>query len=193
MAAHLDRLLSRFPVIVVISLAVGVPLYIACHTTYLNLVLYIARVAINIVFPSIDLTLVTVGEVALITLGVQVGSAHNVILSYDLFFIGLTGLFAPALVLATWGINAQGIVRGVLAIGFLILLQGFQITIFVLDFMREQTNTFIAVEFPDLISGIIEKTRNFMGSQFGSAMVPFLVWVSLSATRFNQLLVKPKQ
>ena len=193
MAVHLDRLLNRFPVILVISLAVGVPLYIACHTTYLNLVLNIARVAVNIAFPSVDLTLVTVGEVALITLGVQVGSAHNIILSYDLFFIGLTGLFAPALVLASWGVNAQGIVRGVLAIGLLMVLQGLQITIFVLDFIREQTNTFIAVEFSDLINGIIETTRNFMGSQFGSVLIPFLVWVSLSATHLNHLLANPKQ
>ena len=193
MAVHPDRLLSRFSVILVISLAVGVPLYIACHTAYLNLVLYIARVAINIAFPSIDLTLVTLVEGALITLGVLVGSAHHIILSYDLFFIGLTGLFAPALVLATWGVNAQGIVRCVLAIGLLVLLQGFQITIFVLDFMREQTNTFIAVEFPDLIKSIIETTRNFMGSQFSSVLIPFLVWVALSAAHLNQLLANPKQ
>lgn len=190
---HPPSPVTRFILIVTILVVLNSILYGIFFSAYINAALSITQFVVNQVFASITLVLLPLNENLLYGLGIEIGASQKIVLTYDLFFVGLNMIFATALVLATWGVTRSGIIRSIAAIGIMMLLHSLKILFYVLHFLLDQHNTFIPAAFPTWAAVIIQHMRDFLGSQFSYPLFPFLTWLVLSWKPLQQLFYDNRQ
>jgi hypothetical protein len=99
---------------------------------------------------------------------------------YRLYLIGLNVIFAPALVLTTFGVSTTGAVRALIAILIVILLQAIQVVFIVLFSASHPDNALFSLDYSDFTVAAIAWTSTFM-DRMGYALFPFLAWAIVSS------------
>lgn len=103
---------------------------------------------------------------------------------YRLYLIGLNVIFAPALVLTTFGLTTQGAVRSLLAIAIVMALQAIQVALIVLFTVTHPDNELFELGFSRASVAVIDWSYTFF-DRMGYALLPFIAWALVSFDRLT--------
>lgn len=183
-------LVNRFLITFLLSLTVISALYFAFFAFYITPVLAVAESLVNLFFPSIRLSALYSPTSLEKSLGVAIGGLTQVTVPCNLFALVTNVIFAPSLVLATWGFGRQGLWRALAAIAIMIVWHALTVMIFVLDYLDYLNNPqhiFLTIPFPVLVMESVHGMRRFLVTQFSYVLPPFLIWVLLCFNPLSRL------
>jgi hypothetical protein len=158
-------------------------IYFGFYTIYLQLILNITELVINLFFPSISLALSNED-----TLLITVRQGLEINLGVDLFNIAGNVILAPTLVLVTTGLRLAGFIKSLISIVGMGLCHTLVILSLVLKFLIDQQSRFIQVEFSDTLISMMNWLHTFDGAQMAYVFFPFFVWSVICFREISQLI-----
>lgn len=179
---------KQFFLALLISLAVSSALYFSFFSFYITPVLTVAESLVNLFFPSIRLSALYSPTSLEKSLGVMIGGLTRLTVPCNLFVLVTNVIFAPSLVLATWGFTRSGLWRALAAVAIMIAWHALTVMIFVLDFLNNPQHAFFPAQFSALVIEFIQVMRHFLVTQFSYVLPPFLIWVLLCFEPLSRLL-----
>lgn len=178
---------KRFVLAFLISLTVSGAFYFAFFSYYITPVLAAAESLVNLLFPSIRLTVLSSPTSLEKNLGVIIGAMIQLAVPCNLFVLVTNVIFAPSLVLATFGFTRKGFGRALAAIVIMIVVHALTIMIFVLDVINNQHGAYLPAPFPEPVVGFIQVVKHFLVTQFSYVLPPFLIWILLCFEPLSRL------
>lgn len=143
--------------------------YYLTAAVYARMVLTIANLLANLALP---LKILPYQQVMVV---ISPQASGPIGIPYELAKIGLSAIFAPALVLATVGFSISGILRALAALVIMILLGALEISSIVFFYLSHPANTAISLGLSDGITHAIGLLYRFF-DRMSYALFPFLAW-----------------
>jgi hypothetical protein len=165
-------LLSRL-LILILCLVITSVLYHWLYPQYISLLLILTKPIMHDMMQSISLMLSPRSTLLLVS---SVAGEEPFDTGYNLFYLGLTSILAPSLVIATLGLTRQGITRAAASIGIMIVFHIVFLSLVLFVFF-----TYNSIETASTLAKQISLWfKYFNSTQSFYPLFPFLAWIIVS-------------